>query len=106
MHDAPPSNNYVFKVTKLRSSFMHLYDKYKKKKKIETQFLLLQRNPKCWEEKSYHYQIYYCLKLKPFFHEKLFQKEKNKLLLSTCAQQFSGHLFVNGQQKSPVAGLI
>ena len=78
----------------------------KKKKKIETQFLLLQRNPKCWEEKSYHYQIYYCLKLKPFFHEKLFQKEKNKLLLSTCAQQFSGHLFVNGQQKSPVAGLI
>ena len=106
MHDAPPINNYVFKVTKLQSSFMHLYDKYKKKKKkIETQFLLLQRNPKCWEEKSY-YQIYYCLKLKPFFHEKLFQKEKNKLLLSTCAQQFSGHLFVNGQQKSPVAGLI
>ena len=80
--------------------------KKKKKKKIETQFLLLQRNPKCWEEKSYHYQIYYCLKLKPFFHEKLFQKEKNKLLLSTCDQQFSGHLFVNGQQKSPVAGLI
>ena len=33
------------------------------------------------KEKSYHYQIYYCLKVKPCFHEKLFQKEKNKLLL-------------------------
>ena len=29
------------------------------------------------KEKSYHYQIYHCLKEKPSFHEKLFQKEKN-----------------------------
>ena len=33
LYDAPPSNNYVFKVTKLQSSFMYLYDRYKKKKK-------------------------------------------------------------------------
>ena len=38
------------------------------------------------EEKSDHYQIYYCLKVKPSFHEKLFQKEKNKLLLRIYAQ--------------------
>ena len=33
LYDAPPSNNYVFKVTKLQSSLMYLYDRYKKKKK-------------------------------------------------------------------------
>ena len=32
-------------------------------------------------KKSYHYQIYNCLEVKPSFHKKLFQKEKNKLLL-------------------------
>ena len=29
------------------------------------------------QKKSYHYQIYYCLKVKPSFHKKIFQKEKN-----------------------------
>ena len=33
-------------------------------------------NVKCYKEKSYHYQIYHCLKTKPSFHKKLFQKEK------------------------------
>ena len=28
------------------------------------------------EKKSYHYQIYHCLKVKPSFHGKLFQNEK------------------------------
>ena len=28
-------------------------------------------------KKSYHYQIYHCLKVKLSFHKKLFQKEKN-----------------------------
>ena len=37
----------------------------------------LQRNAKCYEEKSYHFQVYHCLKVKPSFREKLFQKEKN-----------------------------
>ena len=32
-------------------------------------------------KKSYHYQIYHSLKVKPSFHDKLFQKEKNELLL-------------------------
>ena len=53
------------------------------KKLKHNQFLLLWRNAKChyYKEKSFHYQIYYCLKEKPSFHQKIFQKEKNKLLL-------------------------
>ena len=42
--------------------------------------MLLQRSAKCYKEKSYHYQIYHCLRVKPSFHEQLFEKEKNKLL--------------------------
>ena len=56
----------------------------------------LRRNAKCYEEKSHHYQIYHCLKVKPSFHGKLFQKEKNKLLLWIFARQLSGHLWFNG----------
>ena len=47
--------------------------------------MLLWRKAKCYKEKSHHYQIYHCLKVKPSFHEKLFQKEKNKLLLQIYA---------------------
>ena len=50
-------------------------------------------------KKSYHYQIYSCLKVKPSFPKKLFQKEKNKLLLWIYAWQLSGHLWFNGWQK-------
>ena len=55
--------------------------------------------------KILYYQIYHCLKVKPSFHKKLFQKEKNKLLLWIYARQLSDHLWFNGQQKSPVADL-
>ena len=61
--------------------------------------------PKSYKEKSCHYQIYHCLKVKPSFHEKLFQKEKNRLLLWIYPQQVSGHLCFNGRQKSPVTSL-
>ena len=37
--------------------------------------------PNVTKKNLYNYQIYYCLKVKPSFHEKLFQKEKNELLL-------------------------
>ena len=66
--------------------------------------MLLQRNAKCYEEKSCDYQIYHCLKVKTSFHKKLFQKEKNKLSWIS-ARQLSSHLRFNGQQKSPVASL-
>ena len=72
---------------------------------IETYFLFLQRNAKCYKEKSYLYQIYHCLKVKPSFHEKLFQKEKNELLLWIYARWLSSHLWFNGHWKSLVAGL-
>ena len=42
---------------------------------------------KCHEEKPYHYQIYHCLKVKPSFHEKLFQKEK-KIVMGLCPATF------------------
>ena len=74
-------------------------------KKIETQFLLLRRNAKCYEEKSYHYQIYHYLKVKPSFHEISFQKAKSKLLLWIYAWQISGHLWFNVRQKLLVASL-
>ena len=61
--------------------------------------------PKSYKEKSYHYQIYHCLKVKPSFHEKLFQKEKNKLLVWIYAWQLSGYLWFNGWQKLLVASL-
>ena len=61
--------------------------------------------PKSYKEKSCHYQIYHCLKVKPSFHEKLFQKEKNRLLLWIYPQQVSGHLCFNGLQKSSVTSL-
>ena len=67
--------------------------------------MLLWRNGKCYEEKSYHCQIYHCLKVKPSFYEKLFQKEKNKLLLWIYARRLSSHLWSNGWQKLPVTGL-
>ena len=67
--------------------------------------MLLRRNAKCYEEKSYHFQISHRLKVKPSFHEKLFQKEKNKLLLWVYSRRLSGHLWFNDRQKSPVAGL-
>ena len=47
----------------------------------------------------------YCLKVKPSFHKKLFQKEKNKLLLWIYARWLSGLLWSNGWQKSAVASL-
>ena len=53
------------------------------------------------QKKSYHYQIYHCLKVKPSFHEKLFPTKK--LLLWLYTQQISGHLWFNGWQKLPVA---
>ena len=46
--------------------------------------MLLCRNAKCYKEKSY--QICHCLKVKPSFHEKLFQKEK----LNYCYEFMSG----------------
>ena len=68
-------------------------------------FLLLWRNAKCfhyhYQKKSYHYQIYHCLKMKPSFSEKLFQKEKNKLLSWIYARRLSGHLF---QWSAKIAG--
>ena len=67
--------------------------------------MLLRRNAKCYKEKSYHYQIYHRLKVKPSFHEKLFQKEKNKLLLWIYARWLSSHLWFNGRRKSSVAVL-
>ena len=42
--------------------------------------------------------------MKPSFHKKLFQKEKNKLLLWIYACRLSGHLWFSGQRKSPLAG--
>ena len=57
------------------------------------------------KEKSYHYQIYHCSKVKPSFYEKIFQKEKNKLLLWMYAQRLSGHLWSKGYQKSLVTGI-
>ena len=60
--------------------------------------MLLWRNAKCYEEKSYYYQIYHCLKVKLSFHEKLFQKEKNKLLLSIYSRRLSSHLWFNGRR--------
>ena len=57
------------------------------------------------EKKSYHYQIYHCLKVKPSFHGKLFQNEKSKLLLWIYAQRLSDHLWFNGRLKSLVASL-
>ena len=65
----------------------------------------LRRNAKCYEEKSYHYQVYHCLKVKPSFHKKLFQEEKNKLLLWIYVRRLSGYLWFNARRKSPVAGL-
>ena len=47
-------------------------------------------------KKSCHYQIYNCLKVKSSFHEKLFQKEKNEILLWISAQQLSCRLWFNG----------
>ena len=76
-----------------------------KKKQKRWWFLLLPRNAKFYKEKSYHYQIYHCLKVKPSFHKKLFQKEKNKSLLWIYAWRLSGHLWFNARQKSLVAGL-
>ena len=55
--------------------------------------------------KKIYYYIYNCLKVKSSFREKLFQKEKNKLLLRISARQLSGYLWFNGRRKSPVAGL-
>ena len=43
--------------------------------------------------------------VKPSFHEKLFQKEKNKLLLWIYARQLSSHMWFNSRRKSLVAGL-
>ena len=40
------------------------------------------------EEKSDHYQIYYCLKVKPSFPEKLFQKEKYNYCYGIMASDF------------------
>ena len=57
------------------------------------------------KEKSYHYQIYHCLKVKTSFHEKLSQKEKTKLLLWIYARRLSSRLWFNDRRKSPVAGL-
>ena len=53
-------------------------------------------------KKSYHYQIYHCLRVKTSLYQKLFQTEKNKLLLWIYAQRLSGHLWSNGQWKSRV----
>ena len=47
-------------------------------------------------KKNYN-QIYHCLKVKPSFHKKLFEKEKNKLLLMIYVWRLSGHLWFNGR---------
>ena len=60
--------------------------------------MLLRRNAKCYKEVFYHYQIYHCLKVKLSFHEKLFQKEKNKLLLSIYSRRLSSHLWFSGRR--------
>ena len=51
--------------------------------------MLLWRNAKCYKEKSYHYQIYHCLKVKPSFHEKLFQKEKTVIVMDLWPATFT-----------------
>ena len=61
--------------------------------------------PNVSKKKSYHYQVYHCLKVKPSFYEKLFQKEKNELLLRIYARRLSGYLWFNGRRKLPVASL-
>ena len=55
--------------------------------------------------KIYYHQIYYCLKVKPSFHKKLFQKEKNKVLLWIYVRHFSSILWFNGRWNLPVASL-
>ena len=47
----------------------------------------------------------HCLKVKPSFHQMLFQKEKTKWLLRIYARRLSDHLWFNGQQKSLVTDL-
>ena len=66
--------------------------------------------PNVNEEKSYLYQIYHCLKVKPSCHKKLFQKEKNRLLffgfMPGNFQVICGlMLWWYGWRKSFVAGL-
>ena len=39
-------------------------------------------------KKSYHYQIYHCLKVKLSFHKKLFQKEKKIIVMDLCPATF------------------
>ena len=42
------------------------------------------------KKKSYHYQIYHCLKMKTSVHEKLFQKEK----INYCCEFMPGNFQV------------
>ena len=69
--------------------------------------LILVITEKCQmlRKKIYHYQIYHCLKVKPSFHERLFQKEKNKLLLWIYARRLSNNLCFNGREnrRSPAS---
>ena len=64
--------------------------------------MLLWRNAKCSQEKSYHYQICHCLKVKPSSHKELFQKEKNKLLRWIYAQVICGSM-VGKNRQSPAS---
>ena len=49
--------------------------------------MFLRRNAKCYKEKSYHYQICHCFKVKTSFHEKLFQKKKI-IVMDLCPPTF------------------
>ena len=64
-------------------------------------------NVKCYKEKSYHYQIYHCLKTKPSFHKKLFQKEKKNYCYgfmpsNSFAVQWSAKIAYHQPQLKPL----
>ena len=67
--------------------------------------MLLQRNAKCYEEKSYHYQSIIVWKWNHLFTKNYFRKKKNTLLLQIYTQWLSNHLWFNGQQKLAGSGL-
>ena len=56
------------------------------KKYKHNYFFLLWRNANCYEEKSYHYQIYHCLKVKPSFHEVI--SDKKVIAMALCPATF------------------
>ena len=87
LHSAPSKTYYVLLIylKQVISCVFKVNTKEKNRNVINS--YLLWNNDKCYEEKSYHYQIYYCLKVKPTFHEKLFLKEKN-IVIDLCQATF------------------